>query len=122
MPRRGNITVSYCVCFTVSINIECRRAWLQNAGSYQRGVNIFCVFCLSCGGDKEMGGSPAVAERLSQVTGLSVSCRQPRQISCKLNTVFPQYSYFSERAPAVLSSSISRSAHVASEEICAECR
>lgn len=58
----------YRVLFTVSINIECRRAWLPSAGSYQRGVNIFCVFFLRCGNDKEIGDSPALAERLSQVT------------------------------------------------------
>lgn len=71
----------------VSSNIECRRARLQNAGSYRRGVNIFCVFCLGCGGDTEMGESPAVAERLSRVTGLSLSCCR-RQIFCKPNTIF----------------------------------
>ncbi len=97
MPLRGNITVQgcacYCVCFTVSINIERRRAWLQSAGSYQRGVNIFCVFFLLCSGDKEMGDSPAVAERLSQVTRLSLNCRH-RQISCKLNTIFHNTLFF----------------------------
>lgn len=66
----------------VSINTECRRAWLQSAGSYQRAVNIFCVFFLRCGEDKEIGDSPAVAERLSRVTCPSTVATA--KISCKL--------------------------------------
>ncbi len=76
--------MSLYVLLRVSINIECRRAWLQSAGSYQRGVNIFCVFFLRCRADKEMGDGPAVAERLAQVTGCpstAVAARSPANLT-----------------------------------------
>lgn len=84
MPVRGNITVwecargLLCALFTVSINIECRRARLHCAGSYQRWCkHILCVFPFCCGGDKEMGDGPAVAQTLSQVTGIVPQRQRP---------------------------------------------
>lgn len=111
---------SFCsVPFTISINIERRRAWLQSAGFYQRVVNMFCVFF--CGGDKEMGDGPALTVRPSQVTGLSLRCRH-HQISCKFAHRFSTMLYFPcvslnrEKILYLLSACILQSKHVALEQ------
>lgn len=100
---------SFCsVPFTISINIERRRAWLQSAGFYQGVVNMFCVFF--CGGDKEMGDGPALTVRPSQVTGLSLRCRFSTML------YFPCVSLNREKILYLLSACILQSKHVALEQ------